>query len=93
MLKADLLTVFENGATTMANAGVPPAPGFPFRTRSAEKVYVKIQELANGLVTFVPEELVRSAREDADISAYELTPEDVSLLVMAAQELLAAREP
>ena len=65
--------------------------GFPFRTKSAEKVWVALQGLVK-LYPKAPENaLIASAIDQAQVISTELTPEDGRMLEIATNWLLTNR--
>lgn len=71
------------------------APGLPLRTRAAATVWAKMREIAGNTApkALTAAQLVQQAIAEADIRVYEMTREDVHLLALAAQWLLADENP
>lgn len=58
-------------------------PGFPFHTRSAERIWAFAQLAILTHPEAGPTEIIRLAIQDSEIPITDLTPEDVALLQMA----------
>lgn len=62
-----------------------PAPGFPFRTKTAERVWFFAQFLILQEPLLTPSDIVRQAIAQSKQNINDLTPEDLRLLLMAVE--------
>jgi len=65
------------------DTGSMPAPGFPFHTRSAERIWVFAQKLILTHPEAPATEIIRMAAQESRLPLTDLTPEDITLLQMA----------
>jgi len=63
----------------------PPAQGLPFRSRSAELVFIRALELAPEYPELDESKLLRQAIRDLGIPAQDLTAEDIRLIEMGLE--------
>lgn len=60
-----------------------PAPGYPFHTKSAERVWAKAQDLIAKTEKPILNDVLQQAMDSEQVAQHEISPEDQEILVLA----------